>query len=194
MTFIEDIIGKLFPDRQKKLTYKENFTQSQDEMSATLDWMESEEGKGALNKVYNNLHLKKAGITDKPTLHVLASPYANGFAVTYEYPLTAKIFQQLFFSFGQRMLALGYQRVSLDRKMEELQDSVKITEKLYFKPPLSAASLGQKIDQLFGNVSIEKVSLDDKPSFLKVLVTVYADHLYLPAKPFDDFVERLFNP
>ncbi len=194
MTFIEDIIGKLFPDRQKKLTYKENFTQSQDEMSATLDWMESEEGKGALNKVYNNLHLKKAGITDKPTLHVLASPYANGFAVTYEYPLTSKIFHQLFFSFGQRMLALGYQRVSLDRKMEELQDSVKITEKLYFKPPLSAASLGQKIDQLFGNVSIEKVSLDDKPSFLKVLVTVYADHLYLPAKPFDDFVERLFNP
>jgi hypothetical protein len=194
MTYIEEIIGKLFPERQKKLTYKENFTQSEDEMSATLGWMESEEGKGALAKVYNNLHLKKAGITDKPTLHILASPYANGFAVTYEHPFTSKIFQQLFFTFGQRMLALGYQRVSLDRKMKELQDSVQITEKLYFKPPLSSASLSQKIDQLFGNVTIEKVSLDDKPSFLKVLVTVYADHLYLPAKPFDDFVERLFNP
>lgn len=194
MTFIEDIMGKLFPDRQKKLAFKENFTQSKDETFATLEWMESEEGKGALAKVYKNLHLKKAGINDKPTLHVLASPYANGFAVTYEAPFTAKIFQQLFFSFGQRMLALGYQRVSLDRKMEELQDSVKITEKLYFKPPLSAAIIGQKIDQLFGNVTIEKVSLNDKPSFLKVLVTVYADHLYLPAKPFDDFVERLFNP
>lgn len=194
MTFIEDIMGKLFPDRQKKLAFKENFTQSKDETFATLEWMESEEGKGALAKVYKNLHLKKAGINDKPTLHVLASPYANGFAVTYEAPFTAKIFQQLFFSFGQRMLALGYQRVSLDRKMEELQDSVKITEKLYFKPPLSAAIIGQKIDQLFGNVTIEKVSLNDKPSFLKVLVTVYADHLYLPAKPFDDFIERLFNP
>lgn len=194
MTFIEDIMGKLFPDRQRKLSLKENFTQSPDEMSATLDWMQSEEGKGAMSKVYNNLHLKKAGISDKPTLHILASPYANGFAITYEKPFTAKIFQQLFFSFGQRMLALGYQRVSLDRKMQEMQDSVKITEKLYFKPPLSSASMGQKIDQLFGNVTIEKVSLDDKPSFLKVLVTVYADHLYLPAKPFDDFVERLFNP
>lgn len=194
MTFIDDIMGKLFPDRQKMLAFKENFTQSQDEMSATLDWMESEEGKAALAKVYNNLHLKKAGINDKPTLHILASPYANGFAITYEPPFTAKIFQQLFFSFGQRMLALGYQRVSLDRKMQEMQDSVKITEKLYFKPPLSSASMAQKIDQLFGNVTIEKVSLDDKPSFLKVLVTVYADHLYLPAKPFDDFVERFFNP
>ncbi|WP_158859658.1 hypothetical protein [Lunatibacter salilacus] len=194
MTFIEDIMGKLFPERQKKLTYKENFTQSPDEISATAAWMESEEGMRALAKVYTNLHLKKAGINDKPTLHVLASPYANGFAVTYELPFTAEIFQQLFFSFGQRMLALGYQRVSLDRKMEEMQDSVKITEKLYFKPPLSAATIGRKIDQLFGNVTIEKVSLDDKPSFVKVLVTVYADHLYLPAKPFDDFVERLFNP
>ena len=194
MTFIEDIFGKLFPDRQRKLTYKENFTQTQNEKTATLDWMESEIGKEALSKVYTNFHLKKAGITDKPTLHVLTSPYANGFAVTYESPFTVEIFQQLFFSFGQRMLALGYQRVSLDRKMQELQDTVKITEKLYFKPPLSAASLGQKIDQLFGNVTIEKVFFDDKPSFLKVLVTVYADHLYLPAKPFDDFVERVFNP
>ena len=194
MTFFEDIMGKLFPDRQKKLAFKENFTQSPDEISETLDWMESEEGKEALAKVYNNIHLKKAGINDKPTLHILASPYANGFAITYEEPITGKIFHQLFFSFGQRMLALGYQRISLDRKMEELQDSVKITEKLYFKPPLSAATIGQKIDQLFGNVTIEKVSLDDRPSFLKVLVTVYADHLYLPAMPFDDFVERLFNP
>ncbi|HSI77032.1 MAG TPA: hypothetical protein VK957_14120 [Lunatimonas sp.] len=194
MTFIEDIMGKLFPERQKKLSYKENFTQSPEEMYATAAWIESEEGKGALAKVYSNLHLKKVGINEKPTLHVLESPYANGFAVTYEPPFTTEIFQQLFFSFGRRMLALGYQRVSLDRKMEELQDSVKITEKLYFKPPLSAATIGQKIDQLFGNVTIEKVSLDDKPSFVKVLVTVYADHLYLPAKPFDDFVERLFNP
>nr|MBI1231986.1 hypothetical protein [Cytophagales bacterium] len=193
MTFIDDIFGRLFPEREKKLAYKENFTQTEAEIAATTGWMESEEGVQALKKVYTNFHLKKAGINDRPAVHVLTSPYANGLAITYEEPFTAKIFQQLFFSFGQRMLALGYQRVSLDRKMQELQESVKITEKLYFKPPLSSASLNQKIDQLFGNVAIEKVTIDNKPIFLKVLVTVYADHLYLPAKPFDEFVEGLFN-
>jgi hypothetical protein len=46
---------------------------------------------------------------------------------------------------------------------------------------------------MFGNVSIEKVNINDKPSFLKVLVTVYSDHLYQNAKPFDQFIDDLFQ-
>jgi hypothetical protein len=88
---------------------------------------------------------------------------------------------------------LGYHRVSLDRKMEEIQENVRTTEKQYFKPPLSSTDFSTKIDQIFGNVSIEKVNINDKPSFLKVLVTVYSDHLYQDAKSFDQFIDDLFQ-
>ncbi len=193
MSFIDDIFGKLFSDKGQNLSYKENFIQTAEEENEVSEWVKSTEGKEAIEKVYRNFHLKKAGIKDNPEVHILNSPYANGFAVSFEKPFDEKIFSRLFFAFGQRLLDLGYRRVSLDRKMQEINDMVKITEKLYYKPPISASEVSEKIDQLFGNVSIEKVSVNNKPSFLKVLVTIYSDHLYREAKPFDQFVEGLLT-
>jgi hypothetical protein len=192
-SFIEDVLGKLFPKKSSPINIKENFTQTESEKENTDFWLASDEGESLIKLVFKNYHFKKSGINAHPEIHILNSPYANGFAVTYESPFNEKTFSQLFFAFGRRMLDLGYQRVSLDRKIEEIQENVRTTEKQYFKPPLNTADLTQKIDQLFGNVSIEKVSINEKPSYLKILVTVYSDHLYRPAKPFDLFVEELFE-
>jgi hypothetical protein len=192
-SFIEDILGKLFPKKSVPMNLKENFIQSEDEKDRVASWMESEKGKSILNLISKNYHFKKSGMTGSPEVHILNSPYANGFAISFESPLDEKTFSLIFFAFGRRMLDLGYHRVSLDRKMEEIQENVRTTEKQYFKPPLNSTDFHQKIDQIFGNVSIEKVNINDKPSFLKVLVTVYSDHLYQDAKPFDQFIDELFQ-
>jgi hypothetical protein len=192
-SFIEDVLGKLFPKKSSPVNIKVNFTQTESEKENTDSWLSSQEGESLIKLVFKNYHFKKSGINVHPEIHILNSPYANGFAVSYESPFNEKTFSQLFFAFGRRMLDLGYQRVSLDRKIEEIQENVRTTEKQYFKPPLNTADLTQKIDQLFGNVSIEKVSINEKPSYLKILVTVYSDHLYRQAKPFDLFVEELFE-
>lgn len=192
-SFIEDIISKLFPKKSLPFSHKENFNQSPDDVEDLGNWLQSEEARDLIGLISKNYYFKTSGIQSHPEIHILNSPYANGFAVSFENPLTSKTFSQLFFAFGLRMLDLGYHRVSLDRKMEEVNEQVKTTEKQYFKPPLSSADFSRKIDQLYGNVSIEKVSIDDKPSFLKVLVTVYSDHLYQKAQPFDEFIEALFQ-
>jgi hypothetical protein len=77
--------------------------------------------------------------------------------------------------------------------MEEINNQVRVTEKFYLKPPLQAPVENELISQLFGNVSIEKISVDNKPSYLKLLVTVYSDRLYQNAKPFDQMMDRLFE-
>ncbi|EOZ96778.1 hypothetical protein A33Q_2088 [Indibacter alkaliphilus LW1] len=192
-SFIEDIFGKLFPKKDQRINIKENFTQTEDQKDAVEEWLVSEEGIELLALIEKNYHFKNSGMNNKPEVHILKSPYANGFAVSYEEPLTEESFSNLFFAFGRRMLDLGYSRVSLDRKIEEVNDNVKTTEKQYFKPPLSNADFSKKIDQLYGNVSIEKVSINDKPNFLKVLVTVYSDHLYKNADPFEEFIDNVFQ-
>jgi len=192
-SFIDDVLGRLFPKKAKTLFVKENFKQSDVEREAGTDWVLSEEGKSIMALIEKNYHFKTSGMNNYPEVHILNSPYANGFAVSYDSPLNEKTFSHLFFAFGRRVLDLGYNQVSLDRKIEEVNDFVKTTEKQYFKPPLSNVDFSQKIDQLYGNISVEKVSVNDKPSFLKVLVTVYSDHLYQEAKPFDQFIDRLFE-
>lgn len=193
-SFIDDVLGKLFPKKSNPLSIKENFKQSDIDKVELEQWTQSEEGKSLVALISKNYYFKKSGINASPEVHILNSPYANGFAVSYDCPLDEKSFSNLFFAFGRRVLDLGYNQVSLDRKIEEINDYVKTTEKQYFKPPLSSADLTtEKIDQLFGNVSIEKVSINDTPSFLKILVTVYSDRLYQDARPFDQFIDFIFE-
>lgn len=192
-SFIDDVLGKLFPKKAQGLNIKENFVQTESEIEAIGSWMSSPEGKNTMALIAKNYHFKTSGMNSHPEVHVLKSPYANGFAVSFEEPLTEKTFSNLFFAFGRRIVDLGYSRVSLDRKIEDINEKVRTTEKQYFKPPLSNADFTQKIDQLYGNVSVEKVSINDKPSYLKVLVTVYSDHLYKDASSFDEFIDNIFE-
>lgn len=175
------------------MTVRENFVIKESEQADLKEWMESEACERLFALVYKNYHFKRTGIEAAPRVHILDSPYANGFAVTYEEPLDMKSFSRLFLAFSQRILALGYEQVSLDRKFEETADRVKVSEKFYFKPPLQLPAEGELISQLYGNVALEKVSVDNKPSFIKLLATVYSDRLYQDAKPFDQLMDRIFE-
>jgi hypothetical protein len=94
---------------------------------------------------------------------------------------------------SRRIIALGYEQVSLDRKLEEVNEKVKETEKFYFKPPLQLPKEGELISQLYGNISLEKIRINQQPSYFKLLASVYSDRLYYDAKPFDDLMDRLFE-
>ena len=192
-TFINEILGKLFPVKKSPIKIKENFSISEIEKREIENWMLSSEFEQFLDLIHKNISLKKAGVEESPEVHLLNSPYANGIAISFGHSFTAIQFNQLFFAFGKLTLDLGYTQISLDRKTEEMEDDVKITEKQYFKPPMSNNTFSEKIDQLYGNVSIEKVSINAKPDYLKILVTVYSDQLYEEAKPFDQYIERLFR-
>lgn len=193
-SFFDDLFKNIFRHSEKSpITVRENFVIRENEQSDLFEWMESEECEIFFALVYKNYHFKRTGIDAHPQVHILDSPYANGFAVSFEMPFDQKSFSRLFLAFSQRILALGYEQVSLDRKYEEIDDRVKLTEKFYFKPPFQVPTRGALISQLYGNVSLEKVSVDNKPSFIKLLATVYSDRLYQEAKPFDQLMDRIFE-
>ncbi|MFN3996899.1 hypothetical protein [Algoriphagus sp.] len=192
--FLDDLFKKVFkPSEKTPMKVKENFSIKEIDQSDLDSWIESEESKNLFALVYKNYHFKRTGINDRPEVHIFDSPYANGFAVSYGKPLDSKSFSRLFLAFSQRLLALGYEQVSLDRKFEEINDQVKVTEKFYFKPPLQLPTEGELISQLYGNVALEKVNVDNEPSYIKLLATVYSDRLYQDAKPFDQLMDGLFE-
>ncbi|GGF21490.1 hypothetical protein [Echinicola rosea] len=192
MKFVDDILKKLFSDKNTALTHKENFVQEEEEVAALFQWMASPEGKEIFELIYSNYLLQKKGEETVPELQVFRSPYANGIAISYDLPLNSKTFSRLFFAFGQRIVDLGYERVSLDRTIQEKASGVNTTEKQYLKP--KATFTAERTDQLFGNVAIEKVSVNHKPQMIKILVTVYSDRLYTKARSFESFIEAIFNP
>ena len=192
--YLEDLFNKVFKSSGKKgLSHKENFQLSSEVIDRIQVWSKSEEAKSIFDLIYTNYHFKKAGINDSPQVHLFSTKYANGFAITFEPPLTSVTFSDFFLTLSQRILVLGYKQVSLDRKMEEKAEQVIETEKFYFKPPLQAPEEGELISQLFGNVALEKITVNNQPSYLKMLVTVYSDRLYQDAWPFEEMMDRIFH-
>jgi len=192
--FLDDLLKKVFRSGEKQeVNFKENYTYKEEDWNGVKIWIESEEAQDYFALVYRNYHLKRTQIQEIPQVHVFSSPYANGFAVSYDPPFEAKSFLNLFLAFSLRILDLGYRQISLDRKFEEVNDQVKLTEKFYFKPPLQAPAEGELISQLFGNISLEKISINNQPSYIKLLATVYSDRLYQNADSFDNLMDRLFE-
>ncbi|HLW20824.1 MAG TPA: hypothetical protein VKX33_10885 [Cyclobacteriaceae bacterium] len=192
MDNINKLLNRLFEGKAKNFIHKENFKQSEEDEQVVRRWMGSAEGKMAFDRIQRAYKLKKAGHEDQPELHILSSPYANGLALVFDESFTSKTFSLLFFAFGLRMLDLGYYRVSLDRTIREEGDMVETTEKQYFKASLPRIDV-PLTDQRYGNVSIEKDLVNNTPHFLKILVTVYSDHQYQAALPFEQFVEEIFK-
>ena len=192
--FLDDLFKKVFSTSEKlPINVKENFLVKESEWADLESWLQTQDSKNLFALIYRNYHFKRTQINETPQVHIFSSPYANGFAVSYEPPIDSKSFSRLFLGMSRRILALGYNQVSLDRKYEEVKDRVKVTEKFYFKPPLQLPSEEQLISQLYGNISLEKISIDNQPSYIKLLVTVYSDRLFQDAKPFDQFLDHLFE-
>ena len=192
--YFDQVWQKLFPSKETvPLQMKENFTLKDKEVQELEDWIHSEAAKSLFSLIYRNYHFKRTQINESPEVHLFTSSYANGFAISYEAPLDLSSFSLLFLGLSRRVLALGYQQVSLDRKLEEINEQVKQTEKFYFKPPLQMPQEGEPITQLYGNISLEKVSINNTPSYIKLLAAIYSDRNYQEAKPFDELMDKLFE-
>lgn len=159
-------------------------------------WKESEEKEQLIREIAQAYYYKKTNISSDIEVHLLNTPYANGFAITYHPDILPKSFRHLSDYFRDKVLAMGYRLVNADRRITDKGHYVETVEKFYLKPPLSAADLSQEViqvNQLFGNIAIEHVLIDNKPSYLKVLASIYSDRQFKEAQSYDDFMSTLFH-
>ncbi|MEP0711417.1 hypothetical protein [Algoriphagus sp.] len=192
--FLDDLFNKVFKTSGKTPIYhKENIVLKEEELADAIRWMESAEGLGVFARISKSYHFKTIQIEEHPQVHIMNSKYARGFAVSYDEPLDQQTFSLLFLAFAQRVLALGYRQVSLDRKIEEINEVVKVTDKFYLKPPLAAWVGEKQLSQLYGNISIEKITINNQPSYIKVLASFYSDRQYQDPQPFDQFIDHLLE-
>ncbi|MEM9831901.1 MAG: hypothetical protein AAF944_14765 [Bacteroidota bacterium] len=194
MSFFDRITEKLFSTKNGVAPQvREVMRRSDKDRRAYEQWKESGDREQLLQEVAQAYYYKKTNIRSEIDVHILNMPTANGFAITYHPRIQKKHFQYLLDYLKDRVALLGYRVVNTNRRIVEKANYVETTEHYYLKPPLDTESLEkQPIDQQFGNVSLSQVFIDNRPSFLKVLVSFYSDRLYQDALHFDDFVSHLF--
>lgn len=86
---------------------------------------------------------------------------------------------------------LNYRLQLSDVRTYNRPNWVESIQKHYLKPRTFFEE-GKKIDQQFGNISIDLVLRNDRPHYLRFSATIYQDHLYQEAQSFEELMRTIF--
>lgn len=193
MSFFDNVVGKLFGKQSPKTAFiHEVMSRSDREVEDYESWKRTEDFECIISDVERGYYLKKQGIVSSMEVHLLESKYSNGFAITFNEEFTEENFQHVFDYLKERGLAQGYKLAQADRRILDKDTYEETIEKWYLKPNGDDPGTGIA-DQKFGNILIEKVSIDRKPNYLKLMANIYQDRLYTEAKPFSELIELIFK-
>lgn len=113
----------------------------------------------------------------------------RGFAIHFyklNYPL--RDINHLFDLLKEQVRQIGYRPYTSDSRTYNRPSWVERLDRHYLKPPIKFLEDGVRIDQKFGNITIELLFRNDKPYQLKFSATSYNDRNYKKAESFDDLM------
>lgn len=193
MSFFDDVVGKLFGKQPSKAAYiHEVLERSEKDLAGYENWLKSELRREVLQEIERAYYLKKQGILSQIDVHLLESKYANGFAISYSDLVGKENFQNVFDYLKEQVLKHGYKIAQADRRILDKDSHEETIEKWYLKP-ISEELESKIVNQRYGNVLIEKIEVDRKPSYIKFMANVYQDRQYTIAEPFQDLLDKVFE-
>ena len=195
MHFFEQIVQKLFPSSPNDGTpvsiLQEVLERSPQEKKNYEAWLQDKKYTALIQDIAQAYYYKKTQITGSIQVHLFQDQSAKGLAVSYHAHFGKKNFQHLFDYWKDQVLGLGYQLKSKTHQITDHHQYIESKQRYFLKPPRRLEQ--GKYPQLYGNVLLEHISIDDKPSYIKVLVATYTDRLFTPALDFEDFMENIFS-
>lgn len=194
MSFFNDIIHKIFPQNNPQpISVKEILKRNEKYQKNYTSWLAKQAHIELLKPIEKAYSYKKTNIISPIQVHLFQSTGANGFAITHETTFGKQGFQFLMDYFKDVVLSSNYYIQTAERHLLDKGDFVEMKEKYYLKPTFKIAFAdAQLCNQLYGNILIEYLAVDNQPAHLKVLVTHYSDHLYMPPMDYDELIRKLF--
>ena len=191
MAFFDQLYGRLFQKQSNDAPVVfEPLTRSDKFLKNYEEWKSSGKGDKLKATILRSYQLKTAGLSNNPEVHILNGTSANGIALTFDSSLNRLDLPFLMEYLKDFILLENYRLVNADRHIKVKSDQVETVEKYYLKPIILSS---KPYNQLYGNLLIEFVNINNRPSYIKWLASCYHDSNYQPAIPFTELFEKLTN-
>lgn len=139
-------------------------------------------------------HYQKAGLPGARFRVQLARKEGQRGAVfLYDPSMGPGNFQHFFDFIRDRVLALGYQLGAADQRTLRHERYAETTQKYFLKPQPNDCTDTGRCNQRFGNVTVDLVSINGQPGFIRLANDPFADPIFTPAATFDALVDDVFN-
>lgn len=158
-------------------------------------WVADKVYRNWLGPYYKAYHLRKGGAGGQRGLRVqlLHEPGRQGGLFFYDPSIGPGNFRHLFEHLGERVRALGYHQACADQCTRQHRHHAESTLKQLFKPlPLDCPQSG-RCNQRYGLITIDLVSVNGQPLFIRVAANPVHEPGFTPAAPFEELLRAVFE-
>lgn len=158
-------------------------------------WVSEQVYRNWLGPYYKAYHLRKGGAGGQRGLRVqlLQEEGRQGALFFYDASIGAGNFRHLFELLGERIVTLGYRRASADQCKHRNSAHAENTLKQFFKPLATDCAQTGHCNQRYGLLTIDLVSLDGQPAFVRVAANAVRAPGFTVARPFEELLRELFD-
>ncbi|WP_133256875.1 hypothetical protein [Hymenobacter edaphi] len=166
------------------------------ELRAYEQWQQQAAYRPWLGAYFKAYHYAKAGLPPchgGPRVQRLEACGQPGALLFFDPGIGAANFQHLFDLLRDRTLPLGYHLAASDVRTRRLPQCTETIAKHFLKPSPSDCPDTGRCQQRFGTVTIDLISLNGRPGFIRVACNPIADSMFCEAYSFDQLMDALFN-
>lgn len=139
-------------------------------------------------------HYQKAGLPGGRFRAQLARDKDRPGAVfLYDPSIGPGNFRHLFDFIRDRILALGYHLGASSHRTVQHEHYAESTQKHFLKPQPNDCTSTGRCNQRYGNITLDLVSINGQPGFLRLLSNPFTDSIFTPAHSFDELIDAVFN-
>ncbi len=197
MNFLKQLFRQQ-EENPKAPLVKEPLVRSSEEKRAYSTWKNGEARKRVVAHVHREIRdFFDGGRNDKTSVIALDGAQSRGFIFKYDDRLaSADDFQHFFDLLQEEVLALNYKKYMSDRRQFNEPTQVRTIERHYVKPRTNlvhALETGTPINQLYGNITIEYLLVNEQPVEIKFLSQPYTGRNYMPTLSFEELVGKILR-
>ena len=158
-------------------------------------WVEERVYLNWLGPYFKAYHLRKGGAGGRRGLRVelLCEAGRQGGLFFYDASIGPGNFQHLFLLLGERLEALGYHRVCHDQRQRQCQQHREVMVKQFFKPNPTDCAHSGRCNQRYGLVSLDLVSVNNQPFFIRLATNPVQESHFTPPQPFEALLAEVFD-
>ncbi|MCB2410093.1 hypothetical protein [Hymenobacter lucidus] len=150
-----------------------------------LNWM------GPFFKAY---HFQKTGVCARQLrVQLLQQEGRQGALFFYDPSIGPGNFRHLFDFIRDRVLTQGYNVSVSDKRLAKHERYAECIEKHFLKPLPNDCTATGRCNQRFGNVTVDLVSINGQPGFIRFFANPYHDTIFTPPTSFDTLMDAVFN-
>jgi len=205
MSFFQDLTEKLFPKKKNEAQgagepfIREELKRSVHDISDYANWQGSEEKGHVVTFIGEQFEKSRDGEENISLFRVIHDGSTNGFMLRYLEESSALHFQHLFDYLKDEVKKHQYIIYTSDVRTYDRPEYIERIERHYLKPSWRVLNRKEvndtgKMNQLYGNITIELHKHDENPQFIKFLSQHYSDSKFSEPKPFTDLIREIASP